>query len=274
LSRISFPGVPDRGVLIVMLEPHEIDSAALQDDLAMLDADERARHARFVATRHRHQFAVARVMLRCVLGRLTGVAPQDVVLVRDASGKPRLADARGLQFNLSHCEGMVALAVARDRRVGLDIEDAVRPQPGFELVVDDHLAPAERAWVRAVAGDARLARFVELWTLKEAYVKAIGLGLAKRLAECVFDCPDEPGALAFRDAAPGVQPPTDWEFSQWSLSGGLRMALALEAQARRPGGEPEPAGAVEAFVVRSGAVMREPSLTRLRRGCSLQRVGP
>ena len=141
---------------------------------ATLAEDERARADRFVFDIHRDRFVVARAFLRAVLGRLLGVPPEEVRLSYEPAGKPR---TEGLRFNLSHSGNLALLAVARDREIGVDVEE-LRQVTDASLLAERFFAPGETAVLRTLDRAERDAAFLRCWTLKEAYVKAVGAGLS------------------------------------------------------------------------------------------------
>lgn len=161
--------------------------AAERAGLAVLDTDERARAARFVRPVDRRRFVVAHALLRRTLADYTGVAPADLVIEArpclqcgEPHGKPGLVGP-GPEFNLTHSAGVVAVAVAPDRPVGLDVQ---------EMRELDHrglsrrfFSPAERADIEAHGDAAGLERFHQLWARKEAVLKATGEGITGGLGE-------------------------------------------------------------------------------------------
>jgi 4'-phosphopantetheinyl transferase len=133
---------------------------------------------------------VARAALRVLLARELGVAPADVPISRrcehcghPAHGRPAL-EGRELSFSLSHSRavGLVALAPA-GLRVGVDVE-VVRPRPGLDALAARVLGDEEHARWNALDGEAaRLDAFLRAWTAKEAYLKALGVGITTRLRD-------------------------------------------------------------------------------------------
>ena len=149
-------------------------------DLGLLAADERQRAGRFRFEADRRRFVLARCAVRLALARaIGGVAPAAVPLRVGPHGKPELASEDRLAFSLSHAGEYIALALARERRrVGIDLEQHQRVN--VERIAQDHFCPREVQWLREggeIAVDVD-ARFNRIWTLKEAYLKACGLGLA------------------------------------------------------------------------------------------------
>ncbi len=149
--------------------------------LAVLSAHERARYTRFAFAEDRRDFALAHALLRRTLSECHALPPDAWTFVTESGGKPALSPelraATSLSFSISHTRGLVACAVARDAIAGIDVEriDA-RVDP---VAIARRFFSSEEAEAlerRAVA--ERHQRFAELWTLKEAYLKALGDGLS------------------------------------------------------------------------------------------------
>jgi 4'-phosphopantetheinyl transferase len=147
-------------------------------DMQLLSADERQRAQRFRFEADRRRFVLARCALRLALARaLRGIAPAAVPLRVGPHGKPELATQDRLMFSLSHAGDYIALAlVGNGRRVGIDLEQ--HQAVNVDRVAQDLFCPRESQWLcEGGAADAQ-ARFNRIWTLKEAYLKASGLGLS------------------------------------------------------------------------------------------------
>jgi 4'-phosphopantetheinyl transferase len=130
-------------------------------------------------------FALGRLMARTLVGRALGVAPDKWAWREGPHGRPEIDhDGCGVHFNLSHSAGLVLCAIARGRTVGIDVEDLTRPRPNWGLV-ERYCSPAEADDIRG-RGDRWSERFLTYWTLKEAYLKARGLGISVPLAETSF----------------------------------------------------------------------------------------
>jgi len=150
-----------------------------------LSPRERARAARLKHPLERWRFAARCHYVRHVLGGIVGVAPASLKFRDGTRGKPRLSfpivtkrdQFAILGFNLSHAENILALAVAFNREVGIDIEIA---QPGGEFleVAEDFFAPEECNQLRALPRSESAMAFDQLWTRKEALAKASGRGVA------------------------------------------------------------------------------------------------
>jgi 4'-phosphopantetheinyl transferase len=128
---------------------------------------------------------VSHVALRLVLGELTGTAPESLRFERRCGhcggaghGKPRLAGRPDLDFSISHSGGLALIAVARGRRVGVDVE-RVRRRTDVLAIARGSLSARERHAIECPGTDeARREAFFRCWTRKEAYLKAVGVGLA------------------------------------------------------------------------------------------------
>lgn len=164
-------------VVDLWIWPLDVEDAERTRLEAHLSDDEVARADRFAFERDRNRFIAARGRLREILARELGRAPAELAFAYSAQDKPSLVQSR-LCFNLSHSEALAALAVSREREVGVDIE-AVRPIE--EDIAEQYFSPREVAALRALPNVEQLAAFYRCWTRKEAIVKAIGEGLSHAL---------------------------------------------------------------------------------------------
>ena len=182
--------------------------------MMLLSEEERARFQRFHFDEDRLAFLVAHGLVRMALSRYAPVAPAEWTFSADSYGKPSIAaPASTLSFSLSHTRSLVACAVVRGRPVGVDVEDASRPAP-LEIA-ERYFGPGERRDISATDPDQRTRRFFEYWTLKEAYVKACGLGLSLPLDRFELRR-DAEGAWRIAFAPPPLDDPAAWWFRAWS----------------------------------------------------------
>jgi 4'-phosphopantetheinyl transferase len=159
-----------------------------------LDESERKRAARFVLERDRVRFTSAHHQLRRCLAWLLDADPAALTFETGSHGKPFLV-GRPLQFNLSHSHERALVGVMLDRELGVDIERA-RSGVEFHGIARRVFSAAERA---AVSVDDPLEIFYRIWTQKEAFIKALGLGLACRLDSFDVSVGAEGGLEACRD---------------------------------------------------------------------------
>jgi 4'-phosphopantetheinyl transferase len=208
------------------------DPALLQAYDALQTDEERARGARFVFERSRHQHRVTRALVRSTLSRYAAVPPEAWRFAVSAHGRPEISAptvAPGLGFNLSHADGMIVCLVARNLEIGVDVEDAARVVE-FLGIGQRFFSTAESAALASVPEERRGERFFQLWTLKESYIKARGLGLSLPLSAFSFHLGGERIDVSF--APPIVDEPASWQFDQ------LRIGRHLVATAVRMRGTP------------------------------------
>ena len=132
----------------------------------------------------------------------------------------------GLHFNLAHTSGVVAMAVCRHERVGVDVE---KLGSAPLAVADRFFSAAEAAQLRSLPPDAQPRRFMRLWTLKEAYLKAVGTGLAGGLGRMsfLFDAGE-----SFRFERVDDTDASRWQFRQFDIGAEHVLALAVLARGR------------------------------------------
>lgn len=150
------------------------------DDLVLLDETERARADRFRFDSDRARYIGHHAFTRRILAGYLGVAPDEAVISAATTGKPSVESATGIEFNTSRSGGWSVVAVAGGVGVGVDVE-RIRPIADALAVADGTFTPRERRALHAAPEHRRDEAFLELWTRKEAVVKAFGLGLSAAL---------------------------------------------------------------------------------------------
>jgi len=210
------------------------EPATVASELALLSSEERVRHDRLHGPAQRRSFRAAHVLLRRALSRHLGSAPG----VSDSSpaawrfrsnrhGRPELdlGSDPPLRFNLSHTQGLVACVLTREAAVGVDVETSDR-RCDVARVARRCCAPSERADLQTCPDAAQqLRRFLAYWTLKEAYLKALGHGLAGSARSAVFELQGDAGARLVSGARGGA-----WHF--FRLQPGERHQLAIACAGR------------------------------------------
>ncbi len=189
-----------------------------------LDGAEQRRAGRFYRDRDRQQFILGRGGLRWLLGQYLQEPPAQLTFTYGPQGKPALT-VPSLAFNLAHSGDWLLFAVTRRATVGVDIEVS-RDRPRLEALIQRCLTPQEQATLPPEPA-MRLERFLAYWTLKEAYLKALGSGLHHPMAavEITWGHP------------PRLSQPTDppWSFDHWSPQPGVWAALCVTGAAPRLG---------------------------------------
>jgi 4'-phosphopantetheinyl transferase len=212
------------------LNPRRLDEL-----VAALSGDERARYERFRQARDRRDFAAAHALLRRTLSKCDNVPEAAWVFTTNAFGKPSIAaagdDPRArsrISFSIAHTEGLVACAVARGVDLGVDVESVGRVAGGRDLA-SRYFSEREVAALDVCPESEHDVRFIELWTLKEAYLKAIGVGFSHPLNTVAFVF-EGPSHLRF-EPAPDIDP-AGWQFALFVPSDHHRMAVAIKCDPR------------------------------------------
>jgi 4'-phosphopantetheinyl transferase len=218
-------------VWLTDLEPGE---TVVERYVSILTADERARAGRFHFPHDAAHWIVARGTLRAILSDRLRIEPSDVRFVYGEHGKPELAEpfaSSGLRFNLSHSGALALCAVVQHCRVGVDIE-RLRPMPDLEAIAERTFSPRERETLRRLPPELRHEGFFNCWTRKEAYIKAIGKGLAHPLDRfSVSLAPGAPARLETVDDDP--REAEAWTLEAFMPSPGYAAALVVEGRADR-----------------------------------------
>ena len=155
------------------------------DYAELLTPDESARAARFYFERHQNRYVVGRGVLRTLLGAYLHLAPETIRFAYGPQGKPDLSHNfpdSDLCFNLAHSEGLALVAVTRSASIGVDVE-RVRRLPEFNELVNRFFSPRESELFAKVPEAEKPQAFFNLWTRKEAWLKATGDGIASLLPE-------------------------------------------------------------------------------------------
>ncbi len=162
---------------------------------APLSPDEQTRVGRFHFERDRNRFVVGRGTLRLLLGQYLRLPPGEIKFEYTARGKPLLSRTNGLDtlhFNLAHSGALALLAVTRVAEVGVDIEQ-IRPLRDADGIAQRFFSSQESGVLRALAPLEMQNAFYNLWTRKEAWLKATGEGIGESLNQVEVSClPQEP----------------------------------------------------------------------------------
>ncbi len=226
-----------------MLQPNQVHIWRAPLDLSAeqvahfarrLSADETARARRFVFDQDRRRYTVARGILRTLLSAYLGIDAESISFAYGPQGKPFLCPASGhppLFFNLSHSHELVVFGMTRIGRIGIDVEyrRAMAKMDNVEMdnLVDEVFSPRERAVFHALPPLERQLAFYNGWTRKEAFIKAVGDGLAYPLHR--FDvslAPGQPARLLRLHDQPGAH--RRWQMAAFTPSPDYTGAVVVE----------------------------------------------
>jgi len=209
----------------------EPSDTQLECHLATLSPDEHARATAFVYAEDRRAFIAARGGLRALLAQTTGREAAGLAFDYGDSGRPTLRrdDNRAVPFfNLSHSGSLAIAAISWQCQPGIDIE---RVRPIEPEVAIHHFSTAELSVLSALEGDEWLAGFYRCWTRKEAYVKALGVGVGIDLT--AFDVSlavDEPAAILRIGSATSAH--RAWQMLDLALPPGYIGAVTAKTDGR------------------------------------------
>jgi 4'-phosphopantetheinyl transferase len=194
----------------------------------LLCHEERQQAERFTSDRRRREYVLAHGLVRAALSCFAPeVAPAAWRFARNRYGRPFIStqhSAGALHFSLSHTDGFVACAVSSCDRIGIDVEAIDRPVTHLEIA-GRFFSSAELTCLMSMPPAHQKDRFFDIWTLKEAYVKARGMGLQLPLDK--FSMHVAPlRKLAITFSGDLGDDPKSWCFSKFSPSPRHRLAVA------------------------------------------------
>jgi 4'-phosphopantetheinyl transferase len=195
-------------------------------DLTLLSPEERERAARLLRPQDRIWWLEAHYALRRILGRELNIDPRHIKLGATRSGKPYVAEPKGdLQFNLSHSGADCLIAVAAGRPVGVDIEIG-RPMSDLLEVAEQFATPREAKLLRSRSGSELRGAFLDLWTRKEALLKAAGTGLLVDPREVEVGVRSDRMRISFEGRS--------WTLASLVVGPGASAAVAIEGPSETP----------------------------------------
>jgi len=215
--------LPDIGEVHLWLHRLKPESQTENDALLhLLSNEEQQRYQRFVTPGLKSRFLKRRLMIRQTLSHR---------FVTNTHGRPEIHPEQthnDLHFNLSHSADMAILAIARRYEVGVDIEYSQVTQDSNHLeVAENYFTRDECRWIFDVNPDQRLSRFFDLWTLKESYIKARGIGLSLPLHHFQFSVTPT-RSITLDECCPASATGKNWQFALGEPAEHYRHALALQ----------------------------------------------
>lgn len=203
----------------------------LENFVATLSPEEKERAGKFKFEKHRNRFIAGRGALRTILGQYMSAGPTVLRFVYSTNGKPTLAEEfadTGMHFNLAHTEDLALIAVTRIGAVGVDVE-GVRPVKNVEDLVARFFSARENEFFQKVSDAEKPVAFFNLWTRKEALLKATGEGITRSLA--LVEVSFLPGETARLLAIAGdAEKAAQWSLRDFSPATGFAGAIAIQAR--------------------------------------------
>lgn len=198
--------------------------------VAQLDQAEKDRYHRFLFEKDRHHFLAAHVLVRMALSHYVDLPLDHWRFTSNEFGRPEIVgttDTLPLRFNLSHTRGLVVCVVTHDMDCGIDAEH-IRPLPSYLAIARRMFTEREYDYMTGVAQDQQYETFFKIWTLKEAYIKARGMGLSLDMATFEFSIvSDNTIELSASDHLPHAQ--DLWQFQVMHPTPEHIVALAVRS---------------------------------------------
>jgi len=205
---------------------------ALQQLEKTLSADEVSQAQRYHFDRDRRRFIVRWATLREILGHYLGLMPEQLRFIFGKCGKPTVApdlSQRKIYFNLAHSDEIALLAVSAKCEVGIDVE-RIREDIALMDLAQRHFSPAEVSALDRLPPDEQRTAFFRLWTLKEAYLKGIGLGLSSGLDNFSVSFNSEDPQIWLKRGGE-LRPAGNWTLRHLELGRPFCGALAVNQRA-------------------------------------------
>jgi 4'-phosphopantetheinyl transferase len=178
-----------------------------------LSEDEKRKSDRLRILKQKQRYIIAHAFLRCLLSHYILENPAILNIIRDKYGKPELKtenDQSKVNFSLSHSDDLVAVAIHRNQKIGIDIEKIMTGK-NFLGIAKRFFSTDEFMALDSLNPEEQLIAFYLCWTRKEAYLKATGRGIRLPISNfTVSITPDLPASLLKIDN-------TQSEVSKWNL---------------------------------------------------------
>ena len=198
-----------------------------------LTSDETERAAKFHFELHRNRYIAGRGVLRRILSEYTSIHPAELVFTYSSTGKPALQMAAALRtpdlhFNLAHSEDLAVFAITSAGPVGVDVEH-IRQLKDMDDLVARFFSSRENERFQQLAADDKPAAFFNLWTRKEALLKATGAGIAGGLNQVeVSFLHGEPARLLSIGGDPSKS--NGWFLHNLEAASGFAGAVAVQGK--------------------------------------------
>jgi 4'-phosphopantetheinyl transferase len=227
--RAELEPLPEGEAHVWLANPDQIQPALEERYLALLASEERERYGRLRRERSRREFLVAHALARAALSRYAAVPPEAWAFSAGEHGRPEISgplQTERLRFNLSHTDGLVACAVIRRLDIGVDVESAARRVRHRDLA-RRFFGEGEVKALQALEPGRQAERFLELWTLKEAYLKARGRGISIPLRGFEFELSGADSPQIRFDPALVRDRAASWQFALRRPARSHILALAI-----------------------------------------------
>ncbi len=199
----------------------------------LMNTEERAKWLRFRFAKHRHQYLVTRALIRTTLSHYINKSPKKWQFSKNKYGRPEILQANNrLRFNLSHTDNLVICGLVWEKDIGVDVENQARQNATIEIA-DRFFSQQEVTDLHQLPKQLQQSRFFDYWTLKEAYIKARGMGLSLPLKYFSFHFLEQ-RTVKISFHANIKDEPNQWQFWLLQLTKQYKAAIALRQDIEQP----------------------------------------
>ncbi|MBN4082149.1 4'-phosphopantetheinyl transferase superfamily protein [bacterium AH-315-B15] len=193
-----------------------------------LSTHEKGRMEFFNFAKVKQNYLVSQGILRTLLGRYLEIRPEEVQLGRHSKGKPFCIQRPELCFNISNSGSYCVYAFSLGSEIGIDLEE-VRPLTDLEQMINKNFSFEEKLYIKQKKED-ELRRFFLLWTIKESYLKAIGVGMRIEPQKLDFRVQNEEIKLI---SVNGMNDFDDWVFKEVKMEDDYVRTLTYQGKERK-----------------------------------------
>ncbi len=206
------------------------DPELLKTYAKLLTSEELIRQQRYKFAKHRHDALITRAFVRTTLANYLNCDPKAIQFDKGEKDKPYITSPHtNLQFNVSHTEGLIICGITKQTPIGVDVEFVDRKTALLDIA-DRYFSPAETNDLFALPEKFQRSAFFDYWTLKESFIKAVGLGLSIPLDKFSFHIDrtkqEQINSHISLSTAPELNEPGEL-FSSWLLYPNDRHRIAI-----------------------------------------------
>jgi 4'-phosphopantetheinyl transferase len=212
-SQLNFPELSINKVHIFYADTSALDNIDRELTDNWLDQSEQNKVEKLHFLRDKTLYQLSHYMLRWVLSQYLNMQPQQIEFDTNQYGKPSVKGCNKLFFNLSHTNGVSVIALSKNKTIGIDVEK-INPKIEVNSIADNFFHPNEVKQLNQLSQNERPSAFYKIWTLKEAYIKAKGMGLSIPLRDFNFNF-DSPNIVDVNFNYSLKEIPSDWKFTSY-----------------------------------------------------------
>lgn len=194
----------------------------------LLDADEQVRASRFHFEKDRHQFIASHGILRAILSGYLNISPEKIIFSYNEFGKPFIENQTDIQFNLSHSKNITLIAITKNYSIGVDIE-YIKQTRDVDAIAERYFSTREYSALKQLPTEERQKAFFNVWSRKEAFLKAHGQGLSYSLEKVeVSLATSEPAKfIAIHDENENI---SEWKLYNLEPAHDFAAAVAIKGE--------------------------------------------